>query len=148
MKTSARNVFQGRIVALRQSGLLVEAILSTAGGLRVAALITDESYRSLALEEGKLVNASVKAPWVMIEAGAPEGGNGRVDATSGAENRFAAVVERVREDGMVMEILAALPEGSQILRPAKQRSGHRRAAARGDKITVLFKAFSVILSLD
>lgn len=88
MKTSARNVFQGRIVALRQSGLLVEAILSTAGGLRVAALITDESYRSLALEEGKLVNASVKAPWVMIEAGAPEGGNGRVDATSGAENRF------------------------------------------------------------
>lgn len=148
MKTSARNVFQGRIVALRQSGLLVEVILSTAGGLRVAALITDESYRSLALEEGKLVNASVKAPWVMIEAGAPEGGNGRVDATSGAENRFAAVVERVREDGMVMEILAALPEGSQIC--ALQSKGPATGAPlrAGDKITVLFKAFSVILSLD
>ena len=148
MKTSARNVFQGRIVALRQSGLLVEAILSTAGGLRVAALITDESYRSLALEEGKLVNASVKAPCVMIEAGAPEGGNGRVDATSGAENRFAAVVERVREDGMVMEILAALPEGSQIC--ALQSKGPATGAPlrAGDKITVLFKAFSVILSLD
>lgn len=63
MKTSARNVFQGRITSLRSSGLLVEVVLRTAGGLRVAALITDESRKTLALAEGKLVNAAVKAPW-------------------------------------------------------------------------------------
>ena len=141
MKTSARNVFQGRIVSLRQSGLLVEVILSTAGGLRVAALITDESYRSLALEEGKLVNASVKAPWVMVETGAPA-------AASGAENRFTAVVERVREDGMVMEILAALPEGSQICALQSKNPDTNAPLRAGDTITVSFKAFSVILSLD
>lgn len=141
MKTSARNIFQGRIVSLRQSGLLVEVILSTAGGLRVAALITDESYRSLTLEEGKLVNASVKAPWVMVETGAPT-------AASGAENRFTAVVERVREDGMVMEILAALPEGSQICALQSKNPDTNASLRVGDTITVSFKAFSVILSLD
>lgn len=146
MKTSARNVFQGRIVSLRRCGLLVEVALSTAGGLRITALITDESCRSLALCDGKLVNASVKAPWVMVQPEMPEGRDGM--DTAAAENSFPALVERVREDDMVAEILAALPEGSQVcaLQSARRDSGLRLRA--GDKVRILFKAFSVILSLD
>ena len=130
MKTSARNVFQGRIVALRQSGLLVEAILSTAGGLRVAALITDESYRSLALEEGKLVNASVKAPMGNDRSGRA----GRRQRPRGRDVRRGKPLRRRGGTGARRRDGHGNPGGparrQPDLRPAKQRSGHRRAAAR------------------
>lgn len=113
MKTSARNVFQGRIISLRRSGLLVEVVLSTAGGLRITALITDESCRSLALCDGKLVNASVKAPWVMVQQDLPQAERAHGVCASAAENSFPALVERVREDDMVAEILAALPRAAR-----------------------------------
>lgn len=79
VKTSARNVFQGRIVSLRSAGLLVEVVLAAVGGLRITAIITDESLRNLDLREGTPVNAGVKAPWVIVEprpvrtVGGPEG---------------------------------------------------------------------------
>lgn len=136
MKTSARNVFQGRITSLVQSGILVKVILVTAGGLRLTALITDESHRRLGLAVGMLVNASVKAPWVLISPDA--------DPQGCAENTFTAIIERIRTDDLTMEILAALPEGSQIC--ALQTKGLAQIRA-GDKVSVSFKAFSVILSL-
>ena len=143
MKTSARNVFQGRITSLRSSGLLVEVVLRTAGGLRVAALITDESRKTLALAEGKLVNASVKAPWVLVQAGElPK------NAPTPAENCFVGVVERVREDEMVAEILVALPEGSLVCALRNRSAENPVSLTAGQKVTVFFKAFSVILNLD
>ena len=80
---------------MRKSGLLVEVVLHTAGGLRVAALITDESCKTLALNEGKLVNASIKAPWVLVQ-----GGELPPKTSRPAENCFTGIVERVREDDM------------------------------------------------
>ena len=148
MKTSARNVFQGRIVSLRRSGLLVEVVLSTAGGLRITALITDESCRSLALCDGKLVNASVKAPWVMVQPEMPETERQGGVCVAAAENSFPALVERVREDDMVAEILAALPEGSQVCALQSAQPGSASRPRAGDKVRIMFKAFSVILSLD
>lgn len=123
-------------------------MLSTAGGLRITALITDESCRSLALCDGKLVNASVKAPWVMVQQDLPQAERAHGVCASAAENSFPALVERVREDDMVAEILAALPEGSQVcaLQLTHPDGGLRLRA--GDQVRILFKAFSVILSLD
>ena len=143
MKTSARNIFQGRIVRLRGSGLLVEVTLRTAGNLPVVALITDESFKALALEEGKLVNASVKAPWVLIQEGelAP-------NASPPAENCFSGVVERVREDELAAEILVALPDGSQVCALHGKNREEPLNLTPGQKVTVFFKAFSVILNLD
>ena len=108
MKTSARNVFQGRITSLRQTGILVEVAMRTAGGLRIVALITDESCRTLALAEGKLVNASVKAPWVLVTPGELS-----KNTAPPAENCFVGVVERVREDQVVAEVLVS--EGQQVM---------------------------------
>lgn len=143
MKTSARNVFQGRITSLRQSGLLVEVVLRTAGGLRVSSLITDESYKTLGLNEGKLVNASIKAPWVLVQAGelSPK-------SSPPAENCFTGVVERVREDDMVAEILVALGEGSQVCALRNRGPENPINLTAGQTVTVFFKAFSVILTVD
>lgn len=143
MKTSARNVFQGRITSLRQTGIMVEVTLRTAGGLRIVSIITDESCRTLALAEGKLVNASVKAPWVLVTPGElPK------NTVPLAENCFVGVVERVREDQTVAEVLVALPEGSLVC--AIQSGGPDASCGlkAGQKATVLFKSFSVILNLD
>ncbi len=143
MKTSARNVFQGRITSLRQTGILVEVAMRTAGGLRIVALITDESCRTLALAEGKLVNASVKAPWVLVTPGELS-----KNTAPPAENCFVGVVERVREDQVVAEVLVALAEGSLVC--AIQSGGLNACCGlkAGQKATVLFKSFSVILNLD
>lgn len=143
MKTSARNVFQGRITSLRQSGLLVEVVLRTAGGLRVSSLITDESCKTLALNEGKLVNASIKAPWVLVQEGelSPK-------VSRPAENCFTGVVERVREDDMVAEILVALSEGSQVCALRNRGPENPINLVAGQTVTVFFKAFSVILTVD
>jgi len=138
MQTSARNVFQGRIFSLRQTGLLVEVVILTAGGLRIIALITDESCHRLALKQHTLVNASVKAPWVLV--------NSVEERHSGAENCYEAVIDRVREDETVMEILATLPEGSQIC-ALHSRGEVRPQPCPGDRVHVSFKAFSVILNL-
>ena len=143
MKTSARNVFQGRITSLRQSGLLVEVVLRTAGGLRVSSLITDESCKTLALSEGKLVNASIKAPWVLVQAGELSS-----KSSPPAENCFTGVVERVREDDMVAEILVALSEGSQVCALRTRGPENPVNLVAGQTVTVFFKAFSVILTVD
>ncbi|GHU90791.1 hypothetical protein AGMMS49925_04080 [Deltaproteobacteria bacterium] len=148
VKTSARNVFQGRIISLRQDGLLVEAVLGTAGGLSVRALITDESCRNLAISEGMLVNASVKAPWIMLLPGKIHEGGSAANPSGLGENCFPGFVEQVREDATAREVLVALSEGSQVCALLSKGPSEDKPLRAGDTVTVLFKAFSVILSLD
>ena len=140
MQTSARNVFQGRITHLHHYGLLVDVRLVTAGGLTILARITDESCHRLALVEGKLVNASVKAPWVLVSPLAA--------VPLDAENSYDAVVERVREDAMAVEIVAALPEGTQICALLRKETAVPPALEAGARVRVGFGAFAVILNLD
>ena len=143
MKTSARNVFQGRIVELARHGLLTHVALRTAEGLRVTAVITNESDKALGLTEGALVNASVKAPWVMLLPGAlPD------SASAPAENCYTGIVERIREDGMVAEVLVALPEGMMICALCGKGTELPRGLAQGQTVTAYFKSFSVILTLE
>ena len=137
MKTSARNVFQGRVESLKHQGILVQVHIQTAGGLKISALITDTSCNSLSLAPGVLVNASIKAPWVVIL---------RSDQARFPENCYPGVVAQVRTDHTVTEVLVTLPEGSQVCclqsyDPASPR------IQEGDSILVYFKAFSVIVNL-
>ena len=143
MKSSARNIFQGRIVELESSGILVRVVLVTSGGLKVTTFITDISRKRLELGMGKLVNASVKAPWVAV---APlMANNQELDATT-PENTFVAEVENVRNDSFVVEILAKLEEGSQIC--ALQNVAYSNISLKkGDKVRISFSVFAPILTM-
>ncbi len=159
MPTSARNAFPGRVTGLRAFGLLVEVTIATAGGLVLAAIITDRSSRRLALAPGKLVIASVKAPWVVVgprnshpdsyaepSAVVPDGLTDSSAAVArGGVNAYPAVVDAVRSDASVTEILATLPDGSQVC--ALQGAARPRPRA-GDRVAVRFGAFCVIVNLD
>ncbi|MBO4301091.1 MAG: TOBE domain-containing protein [Desulfovibrio sp.] len=143
MKTSARNVFQGRIENIRQEGILVHVVLRTSGGLRMTAIITDTSYKTLALNVGTLVNASIKAPWVILLPDSTPLNN-----VLPAENCYQGTVEQVRTDANVVEVLVTLQEGSQVCALCANGAAFPVDLAQGQTVTVYFKAFSVILTLD
>ncbi|MBQ7609241.1 MAG: TOBE domain-containing protein [Desulfovibrionaceae bacterium] len=140
VKTSARNVFQGRIVHLEKSGLLVKVVLRTAGGLHISAVITDTSFTNLGLTIGSLVIASIKAPWVVILAPDQKSENP-------TDNTYQGTIEQVRKDDFVTEVLVELEEGSQVCALCDNASSSE-ALSEGQKVTVYFKAFSVILTVN
>ena len=160
MKTSARNVFPGKVRVLRHSGILVEVVLRTFTGLDVVAVITEESCLTLALEEGKTAIATVKAPWVILTlpAGAAAGladdkGSAGMEAlvrepATSARNRFAGVIAGVRRSEVATEVLVDLPEGSRVCSLITTESADALHLEEGKAVLVSFKAFSVILALE
>lgn len=161
MKTSARNVFPGRVQALRRSGILVEVTLHTFTGLDVVAVITEESAQTLALDVGKTAIATVKAPWVILTLPAPlPAGTGADDAkgdgdaparplgATSARNCFAGTVAAVRRSEVASEVQVNLPEGSRVCSLITTDSADSLNLKEGDAVLVSFKAFSVILGLD
>lgn len=142
MKTSARNVFPGRVSKLVHSGILVEVVVTTFTGLEVVAVITEESCRALALEEGKNVTATVKAPWVVLAL--PEETNTR----DSARNRFSGKVARVAGSDVASEVVVDLAEGTRVCALITTESAQKLELKADDPVQVLFKAFAVILSTD
>ena len=103
--TSARNVFQGRVDEVQETGIMVRVRLKTSSGLAVTSLITDQSCRRLGIVRGRLLSASIKAPWVSIQ---------RRAVCSGSDNLFQARVSTVRHDAFFAEVTAVLADGSLV----------------------------------
>jgi molybdopterin-binding protein len=66
MKTSARNMLQGKVVKVKPGVVNAEVTMELAGGQQVVSIITLESANNLALAAGKEVYAVIKASNVMI----------------------------------------------------------------------------------
>lgn len=63
MKISARNVFKVKITHLSIGVVNAEVELTTAGGDKLVAIVTETSVKSLGLAIGEEIIAYVKAPW-------------------------------------------------------------------------------------
>jgi molybdate transport system regulatory protein len=140
LKTSARNVFPGRVDRVLRSGFLAEIRLTSFSGLQLVALITGESLENLQLCKGKTVIATVKATWVSVSR-EKDGG-----ATS-VRNHFPGRVSRIKRSEIVSEVEVALPGGGGACALITTESADAMALAPGDPVTVLFKAFSVVLAV-
>lgn len=66
MKISARNILQGRIVALTKGATTAHVRLEIAGGAIVTASITNEAVDELGLVVGDQASAVIKSSDVMI----------------------------------------------------------------------------------
>lgn len=141
LKTSARNVFQGRVQSLKQTGFMVRVSLRTSGGMNIEALITDKSCQRLQIVPGKILTASIKAPWVNIQP-MPEDS---ARQHSSHENTFVGTVETVRSDTLLAEITAVLADGSLVC--SLQEAGPLLPQV-GDRVLVLIKALAVVLHAD
>jgi molybdate transport system regulatory protein len=137
-KTSARNTFFGKILAIRQGDIQSRVELMTMGGCRVATIITNDSLHRLGLKTGKLITAEVKAPWVILHK--------RLDKFEcSADNVFNGVVEKITRGRINTEYIVQISDGTQVCSMVTSETCRRLALGSGDKVWVLFNAFSVVL---
>lgn len=141
MKTSARNSFAGKVTAIRTGGVLAEVEVTTPSGLTVVSVITHDSMANLGITKGRLVTATVKAPWVIL---LQEGGKIRTSA----RNMFTGKVVKVTIGQIAAEIVLELPDGTRICSLITDESAKALDLTVGDEICAAFKAFSVILNVE
>lgn len=140
MNISARNSFPGTITALTEGQVNAEVELSTAGGDRIVAVVTEGSVRSLGLAVGKPVVAYVKAPWVMVLAG-------QENVRFSARNHLAGTVQQVTRGAVNSDVVVQLPGGSLVHAVITNEAVLELALKPGAPASVLFKASHVILGV-
>lgn len=140
MKISARNLFSGKIAAIRNGAVNAEVELLTDGGDRIVAIVTEGSVESLGLAVGKEAVAVVKAPWVMVLAG---GGNLRFSA----RNQLPGTVKAVTKGAVNADVVIELPGGSLIHAVITNEAVMDLGLKEGAPATALIKASHVVLGV-
>lgn len=140
MKVSARNVFSGRITGLVNGAVNAEVELTTPGGDKLVAVVTEGSVKSLGLAVGKEAVAFVKAPWVMVLAGE---GNVRFSA----RNQLAGKVKGLHKGAVNTEVGIELPGGTVVCAVITNEAVMELGLREGVPATALIKASHVVLGV-
>ena len=140
-KTSARNIFFGKISAIQPGDIQSKIDMLTIAGASVTTVITNDSLVRLGLKIGSLVTAEVKAPWVILKKG-----NDKPDCT--AENRFQGAISRITAGEIMAEYVVSLEDGTELCSVVTRESGEHLGLQKGDPIWVFFNCFSVVLHRD
>ena len=140
MKISARNAFEGTITALVDGQVNAEVELTTAGGDRIVAVVTEGSVKSLGLALGKPVIALVKAPWVIVMAG--DSG-----VRFSARNQLAGTVQHIEKGAINSEVAIKLKGGTLIHAVVTNEAVRELELAPGVAASALIKASHVVLGV-
>lgn len=141
MKTSARNSFTGKVTGIRAGNILTEVEVTTASGLKVVSVITQDSMASLGIKPGLLVTATVKAPWVILV-------KEDMKLKTSARNKYRGKIVKVNEGQISAEVIVELPDSTKICALVTDESVKLLGLKVGDDICALVKAFSVILNVE
>jgi len=140
MKISARNVFEGTITALVDGKVNAEVEVTTPGGDRIVAIVTEGSVASLGLAVGKPALAYVKAPWVMVLAG--DGG-----VKFSARNQLAGVVDSVHKGAVNSDVAIRLAGGTLVYAVITNEAVMELGLKPGVPASALIKASHVVLGV-
>ncbi|WP_265943153.1 TOBE domain-containing protein [Dechloromonas sp. A34] len=140
MKISARNAFAGRITALVDGQVNAEVEVTTPGGDRIVAIVTEGSVQALGLVVGKPVIAYVKAPWVMVLAG-----TGGVKFS--ARNQLAGTVESLQKGAVNSDIGIRLAGGVLVHAVITNEAVLELGLQPGVPACALIKASHVVLGV-
>lgn len=140
MKISARNVFEGRITALRDGQVNAEVEVTTPGGDRIVAIVTEGSVQALGLAVGQPAIAYVKAPWVMLLAG--EGG-----VRFSARNQLAGTVDSLHKGAVNSDVAIRLAGGSLVHAVITNEAVLELGLKPGVPACALIKASHVVLGV-
>ena len=140
-KTSARNAFFGRIETLRKGDIQTWVEISTLGGYRISAVITNHSLERLGLKQGALVAAEVKAPWVTVYRSVD-------NLPSSADNVLSGMVERIVHGKVSSEIVVRITDHTEICSIVTEQSLKKLCLQPEDQVWVAFNAFTVVLHAD
>ena len=140
MKISARNVFEGSITALVDGTVNAEVEITTPGGDRIVAVVTEDSVQSLGLIVGKPAMALVKAPWVIV-----------VTDDSGvklsARNQLAGAVRHIEKGAINSEIAIKLVGGTLVYAVITNEAVMELGLKPGAPATALIKASHVVIGV-
>ena len=135
MQVSARNVFTGTLTAVVNGAVNAEVELTTAGGDKLVAVVTEGSVKSLNLTVGTPVVAYVKAPLVMLLVG--------VDGMRfSARNQLSGTVSAANP-----EVAIPLPGGAVVYAVVTNEAVLELGLAVGTTATALIKASHVVLGV-
>jgi molybdate transport system regulatory protein len=140
-KTSARNIFFGRIDVIGRGDVQTMVEIVSIGGHRIHSVITSQSLDRLGLKPGSMVAAEIKAPWVEIHGGDS-------DPNCSSENRFRGTIQRIRKGKITSEVVMELADGTELCALLTQRACRQMNLREQDSLWAAFSAFSVILHVD
>ncbi len=140
-KTSARNSFFGKVEALQRGDLQTRVTLTTISGYSVITMITNDSVNQLALGEGRLVTAEVKAPWIILQ-------NSKEEPRCSAENKFNGVVDRINKGKLNTEYTVRIPDGTLLCAVVSTKGAQALELNPGDPVWAVFSCFAVVLNVD
>lgn len=139
IKTSARNMFQGKIKTVTTGAVNAEVVLDL-GGQEMVAIITNESVKTLGLKEGGEAYALVKASWVIMTNG---GGGLKVSA----RNYLEGTVEKIEKGAVNSEVVMTLPGGRKLTSIITNASVDNLGLKVGGPAGALIKASHVIIAV-
>ena len=140
MKTSARNVFEGKISSIRSGAVNDEVELTLPGGKTIVASITQASTKRLGLKEGMDAMALIKASFVLLMTDADE-------YLLSTRNQFDGVVSAVTCDTVNAEVQIDVPGCSGITSVITVGSVKKLGIAPGKAVTAIVKAMNVIIAV-
>lgn len=141
MNVSARNVFEGKITKLTAGPVSALVELSTPGGDRIVAVITESSVAELGLAVGKPAVAYVKAPWVMVLTPGVE------EIRFSARNQLAGTVISLQKGVVNTDVAIRLPGGSEVHAIVTNDAVLELGLKEGGAATALIKASHVVLGV-
>jgi molybdate transport system regulatory protein len=140
MAISARNVFTGKVTAVTDGAVNAEVEITTAGGDKIVAMVTETSVKSLGLAVGVEAVAVVKAPWVTLLSGAPA-------YRFSARNQLSGTVSAITKGAVNSQVAVTLPGGSTVSAVVTNEAVAELGLADGTPVTALFKAGHVVVGV-
>jgi molybdate transport system regulatory protein len=140
MAISARNVFSGKVSAITEGPINAEVEITTAGGDKIVAMLTETSVKSLALAVGMDAVAVVKAPSVTLLSGAPA-------YRFSARNQLPGTVASVTKGAVNSQVALSLAGGTTVVAVVTNDAVAELALVEGAKATALFKAGQVLVGV-
>lgn len=137
-RTSARNQFAGRVVAIHKGVVNDTVELALPGGDRVVATLTCESTENLGLAVGAEAIALIKASSVMLAL--PDEG-----MRLSARNQFAGTVMQITEGPVNADVRVQLAGGNVMSAVVTTDSVARLGLQEGMPVLAIVKASSVML---
>ena len=140
MGVSARNVFKGKVTAVKEGPINAEVEITTTGGDKIVSMLTDASVKSLGLSVGKDAVAVIKAPWVTLLAGPSE-------YHFSARNQLKGTVSGFVKGAVNCQVNIALPGGATVSAMITEDAVTDLGLKEGMPVVALFKASHVLVGV-
>lgn len=140
MKTSARNQFIGIVNNILIGAVNAEVHIGLTGGTQIVATITKDSIDTLGIKNGIEVIALVKAPQIILVS---DFGGYRISA----RNQLPGTITHIKPGVVNTEVDIELTGGEQVVASITNDSLETLGLRKGQAVTAIFKAGSVILAV-